>query len=300
MNDVRQTYNPTLLFHFYHETHQNNTSTTQTYSHLIPLRGDVCSDTNPYFFPTIPGQDPTGTLFLGDVQGLQSPKLSEHTKRLILNEEAQARAQALDHTFQDSPYTQLNPIPGLHLSSPHFWRDNCYLTPQAFPTSGRICYLHKNIRSPVLQKQVGTDDYRRILGHPIIILGPSPRAGDFVFAIITTFGGRTLEEKFNHTGRFAALKKGYLAIRHDNENNNNNNNREESTSTPILELQNRRRLRTQSYVQVSRKGILSVEAENIRPFRNSGVEVELTEGSMRDLLAYHEMLVETDDELWDD
>lgn len=43
-----------------------------------------------------------------------------------------------------------------------------------------------------------------------------------------------------------------------------------------------------------------MEAENIRPFRNSGVEVELTEGSMRDLLAYHEMLVETDDELWDD
>lgn len=51
-------------------------------------------------------------------------------------------------------------------------------------------------------------------------------------------------------------------------------------------------------LQVSRRSILSIEARPIRKTASSGVEFQLMERSMRDLMLYYEMLVESDHELW--
>ncbi|KAK7532281.1 uncharacterized protein J3D65DRAFT_100457 [Phyllosticta citribraziliensis] len=164
---------------------------------------------------------------------------------------------------------------------------------EPYPTPGMVCYLHKDIDSHVLKRQVSKMDYTEILGHPVVILAPSPRSGQVVFAKITTFGGKSLDERCGQGDAGTKLRNQYLPIR--------DGDKECSGDVPVLEVKGGRRFDRQSFVNGARKNILSIEAFHLPPFRKTtsvGVEFELTRDSLKAIVEHYEGMTEREAFLW--
>ncbi|KAK8177176.1 hypothetical protein IWX90DRAFT_482197 [Phyllosticta citrichinensis] len=162
---------------------------------------------------------------------------------------------------------------------------------EPYPTPGMVCYLHKDIASHVLKKQVSKLDYMEILGHPVVILAPSPRSGQVVFAKITTFGGKSLDERCGQGDAGTKLRNQYLPIR--------DGDKEYSGDVPVLEVKGGRRFDRQSFVNVARKNVLSIEAFHLPPFRKKtsvGVEFEVTRDSLKAIVEHYEGMTEKEEQ----
>ncbi|KAL2686077.1 hypothetical protein IWX47DRAFT_862450 [Phyllosticta citricarpa] len=156
-----------------------------------------------------------------------------------------------------------------------------------------VCYLHKDIDSPILKRQVSPQDYLEICGHPIVVLCKIPETDYVVFAKITTFRGKTLDERCGRGQVAEKYRNQYLPIR--------NGDKEYSEEVPVLEVKGGKKFDRQSYVNVARRTILAIEAKHLPPFRktkSTGVEFELTQSSMSAIVAHYHDMIEKEEFLW--
>ncbi|KAK8224717.1 hypothetical protein HDK90DRAFT_514883 [Phyllosticta capitalensis] len=151
------------------------------------------------------------------------------------------------------------------------------------PRPGMICYLHKDIDSRVLKSQVRSKkDYGEILGHPVVILQLPASPGETYFAKVTTFGGKSAEEKCagcddKTTRRF---QREYFPIAHGK-------NQEEGVYE--LQVKNGKKMGAKSWVNIGPKNILRIETRHLPPFRRTtkqGTEYELTPDSLQVLMSH--------------
>ncbi|KAK7511113.1 uncharacterized protein IWZ02DRAFT_509824 [Phyllosticta citriasiana] len=162
------------------------------------------------------------------------------------------------------------------------------------PVPGMICYLHKDIESQSLREQVkNRADYAEILGHPVVVLALcAGQPDEVVFAKVTTFGGKTAEQKFGGSDKTARrFQREYLPISHSGQ--------EKEEGNIELQVENGRRMGARSWVNIGPKNILRIETRHLPPFRRTtkqGVEYSLTADSLKKLMEHYWKLVREDHE----
>ncbi|KAK7633496.1 hypothetical protein BKA81DRAFT_433145 [Phyllosticta paracitricarpa] len=156
--------------------------------------------------------------------------------------------------------------------------------PETQLVPGKICYLHKGISSDALHEQVDAWDYDHVLGHPVVILPfPAKRPGCKVVAKLTTFGGRSIDERYCSPGQ-EHLKPRYLPISHGKQENYGHGR--------VLHLENGNQLLAQTWVNAHPRDLLEIETVNLPAFQMRGAECQLTKASVDLLERYCRKLLE--------